>query len=499
MFSPADEELEWVRSRVAARFPVYETKVTEQAVQFLVNVDPASLEAKFDELRLELVPKDYIPVLAKQGGEYAIIVQRRAPQRFVSTQVNLVLLVVTLATTTLAGALYWSGYDSVDFASLDAFANGTLFFTLPLLAILGFHEMAHYVVAKRYKVHASLPFFLPAPPIPLGTFGAMISMRDPMPSRRALIDIGVAGPLMGLAIAIPVTLVGLVLMQLDPRPLPPNLGGGFTINLPILYQALAYFVPVPQDAAFHPTAFAGWVGLFVTALNLLPAGQLDGGHVARAILGDNQRFLSYGAILFMLFLALYFGYEGWFIIAIFILVLGARHPPPLNDLTKLDLRRYVLGAFTASILVLSFATVPLASIPPDAHVTFAVPGAPDAPISELNQTVTMGTNATLTFLVINRGNVLTAVNLTLDLQNFFGENLTVSFGNVTIGGQLVPVGAGYVVFRFNTSEVATVTLQIDATAYVLPPRNWTLAVLAAIDGELVPPEKLELPIMVRVE
>jgi len=320
-----------------------------------------------------------------------------------------------------------------------------------------------------------------------------------MPSRRALIDIGVAGPLMGLAIAIPVTLVGLVLMQLDPRPLPPNLGGGFTINLPILYQALAYFVPVPQDAAFHPTAFAGWVGLFVTALNLLPAGQLDGGHVARAILGDNQRFLSYGAILFMLFLALYFGYEGWFIIAIFILVLGARHPPPLNDLTKLDLRRYVLGAFTASILVLSFATVPLASIPPDAHVTFAVPGAPDAPISELNQTVTMGTNATLTFLVINRGNVLTAVNLTLDLQNFFGENLTVSFGNVTIGGQLVPVGAGYVVFRFNTSEVATVTLQIDATAYVLPPRNWTLAVLAAIDGELVPPEKLELPIMVRVE
>ena len=99
MFSPADEELEWVRSRVAARFPVYETKVTEQAVQFLVNVDPASLEAKFDELRLELVPKDYIPVLARHGGEYAIIVQRRAPQRFVSTQVNLVLLVVTLATT----------------------------------------------------------------------------------------------------------------------------------------------------------------------------------------------------------------------------------------------------------------------------------------------------------------------------------------------------------------------------------------------------------------
>src|SRR3990170_8471878 len=103
MFSPADEELEWVRSRVAARFPVYETKVTEQAVQFLVNVDPASLEAKFDELRLELVPKDYIPVLAKQGGEYAIIVQRRAPPRVVSTPGNPLLLLVTPPTAPPAG------------------------------------------------------------------------------------------------------------------------------------------------------------------------------------------------------------------------------------------------------------------------------------------------------------------------------------------------------------------------------------------------------------
>lgn len=306
MFAQADRDVEWVRSQVAARFPVYETKVTEQAVQFLVTVDPATMESKFDDLRKELVPKDYIPFLAKQGGEFAVLVQRRAPQRFLGTNVNLILLVATLVTTTIAGALSWSGYDEVDFLSVDAFAKGSVFFTLPLLTILGVHEMAHYIMAKRYRVHASLPFFLPAPPFPLGTFGAMISMRDPMPSRRALIDIGAAGPLFGLVTAIPITLVGLWLMAVDPRPVPPNPGGGFAIELPILYQALALFVPIPQDSILHPTAFAGWVGLFVTALNLLPAGQLDGGHVARALLGENQRYLSYATTLFMLFLGILF-------------------------------------------------------------------------------------------------------------------------------------------------------------------------------------------------
>jgi len=498
MFSQAGQELEWVRSRVAERFPVYETKVTEQAVQFLVNVDATTMEAKFDDLRTELVPKDYIPVLAKQAGEYSVIVQRRPPQRFVGTHVNVILLIATLVTTTIAGALNWGGYDDIDWATPEAFAKGSVFFTLPLLAILGIHEMGHYIVAKRYKVHTSLPFFIPAPVFPLGTFGAMISMRDPIPSRRALIDIGAAGPLLGLVTAIPITLAGLFLWQIDPRPVPPNPGGGLSINLPILYQLLAFFVPIPQDTVLHPTAFAGWVGLFVTALNLLPAGQLDGGHVARALLGDRQRYLSYGAILFMLFLALFFGYEGWFIIAIFILVLGARHPPPLNDLTPLDWRRYILGGLTASVLVLSFAAVPIVTIPPNAEVEFAIPGAPEAPISELNHTVAALSNTTLTFLAINAGNVSTFVNLTLSLVNF-PDNLTVSFEAATIGGRSLPIGVGYVAFRFNSSEVANVTLRIDASAYVLGEPDWTFAVRAFVDGEFVPPETAELAVNLRVE
>src|SRR3972149_5377425 len=131
MFSQAGQELEWVRSRVAERFPVYETKVTEQAGQFLVNVDAATMEAKFDDLRTELVPKDYIPVLAKQAGEYSVIVQRRPPQRFLGTHVNLILLIATLVTTTIAGALNWGGDGDLDWGPPRAVAEGAGVFPPP--------------------------------------------------------------------------------------------------------------------------------------------------------------------------------------------------------------------------------------------------------------------------------------------------------------------------------------------------------------------------------
>lgn len=503
MFSPADQELEWVRARVAARFPVYETKITEQAVQFLVTVDPATMEEKFDELRKELVPKDYIPFLAKQGGEHVLLVQRRAPQRFLGTHVNLILLVATLITTTIAGALNWGGYDDIDWASPEAFAKGVVFFTVPLLAILGIHEMAHYVMAKRYKIHASLPFFIPAPVVPLGTFGAMISMRDPIPSRKALIDIGAAGPLAGLVAAIPITLAGLWLMAIDPRPVPPNPGGGYAIELPILYQALAWFVPIPQDAILHPTAFAGWVGLFVTALNLLPAGQLDGGHVARALLGENQRYVSYGATLFMLFLGLFFS-SSWFIIAIFILVLGTRHPPPLNDLTALDPKRYVLGVLTAAVLIGSFAAQPLAPIEPFGEIQFEETVNPGTPVQTITLVINLSRpaerNSTHAFLVANAGNVRTQVNLTLDaldLQNLRNVNLSASFESVSVGNRSVSIGNGSVVFSFNSDESANVTLRIDATAYALAPQDWTFSVRASVTGEGVRPETTDLGVTLR--
>lgn len=493
MFSDLDKEIEHVRGLVQQRFPVYESRVTPQAVQFLVTVDPATMEQRFDELRLDLVPQNYIPSIRREGGEHVILIQRRPSQRFVGSHVNLVLLLLTIATTTWAGAINWAGYDGIDWLSAEAFAKGSLFFTLPLLAILSIHEMGHYVMARRYGVHASLPFFLPAPGTFLGTFGAMISMRDPMPNRKALIDIGAAGPVLGLVTAIPITLLGLALMGADPRPAPVNAGGGVVIQLPFLYVLLSYFLPIPQDAILHPTAFAGWVGLFVTALNLLPAGQLDGGHVARAVLGDHVKYLSYVAISFMFVLS--YWYFGWFIIAVFILLLGARHPPPLNDLTKLDGRRQILAAGAASVLLLSFVAIPLAVIPPVTGVEFTASG--DAtPVQVLNATVTNATVGTFSFLVVNKpGNVETNVTLTLDLDGLPNVNLEVRFANVTVGNRSAVFSANQTWIVLNSTETANVTLSFNATNYLLPPGDaWPFVVRARISADGVLPKDKQLTI-----
>ncbi|MBI4416445.1 MAG: site-2 protease family protein [Euryarchaeota archaeon] len=480
MFSDLGAEIESVRAAVSARFPVYDTRVTPQAVAFLVNVDPATMEKKFDDLRLELVPKDYIPSLTKQGGEYTVLVQRRPSQRFVGSHVNLLLLIATIITTTFAGALNWAGYDDIDWLSLDAFAKGSLFFTLPLMAILGIHEMGHYVIAQRYRVHASLPFFIPAPATFLGTFGAMISMRDPIPSRKALIDIGAAGPILGLITAIPVTILGLVLMQVDPRPAPLNSGGGLEVELPFLYQLLSYFVPIPNNVILHPTAFAGWVGLFVTALNLMPAGQLDGGHVARAVLGENSRYLSYAAIFGMILLG--FWYFGWFIIAVFIMFMGARHPPPLNDLTRLDGKRHAVGALALAVLLLSFVAIPVNLIEPIADIQFESENAPAIPVTELNVTAAVGTATSYTFRIVNLGNVETWISLNLSTPNFPG-NLSVAFANLSVGNRSIQVGASDVNFTLNATESANVTLSVDATNYSLAPDDKVFFVKARVKGE----------------
>ena len=500
MFSEADKELESVRSAVSQRFPVYDTRVTPQAVQFLVTVDPNTMEERFEDLRMELVPKNYIPFLAREGGEYVILVQRRPQQRFVGRHVNLILLVFTILTTTLAGAFTWGGYADVDAFSLEAVAGGSLYFTLPLMTVLGIHEMGHYVMARRYKVHASLPFFIPAPGTILGTFGAMISMRDPMPNRKALIDIGAAGPVLGILTAIPITLVGLALMSGDPHPAPPNPGGQLTVELPLLYQILAWFIPIPQDAILHPTAFAGWVGLFVTALNLLPAGQLDGGHVARAVLGDKTKYLSWAAIAAMLVLGIVTPFGGWLIIALFILLLGARHPPPLNDLTKLDVKRHGLAAVVVVVILLSFVAIPLQVVPPVRGIQFEDSGAPGIAVTELSTNASAGNLTSFSFVVNNTGNVRTNVTLRIDALDIGNAGLNVSIREVQIGNRTVTVNADNTSFNLDSSEIAQVTLVLNATAYNLTlGQNWTFNVLARVQPDYFDPSDLMLRVTMRVE
>ena len=471
----ADQEVETLRAAVARHFAVYGTVVTPIALTFQVTPPAGPFDAAFDELRKELVPKNYIPTITQERGELLVHVQRRPPQRFTTVRVNLVMLAVTVvATIFFGGAWNWSEYTGESWLSASSILWGSVFFSIPLLAILGFHEMGHYVVAKRYHIRASLPFFLPSVP-PLGTFGAFISMRDPLPNRRALLDIGASGPLVGFAIAIPVTLAGLFLSALTPKPVLP-VAGEFTFIQPSAFYAfLTLFFPIPQNYALHPLAFAGWVGLFVTAINLLPAGQLDGGHIARALLGDRQHYVSWAAIL--LLFGMSFWYAGWMIFGFLILMLGVRHPPPLDDLSRLDAGRKLLGIAAVTILLVTFVPQPFVFVPMQHGVAFETLSG--QPLSALNATGTLGTTVVFDFAVNNTGATGERVTLSLDPKNMNNAGFILRFANVTLDGTTTVVNAITTTITLNGSARAAVrfSVQIPTSVAVLG-SPWTFTIHA---------------------
>ncbi|MGI0072032.1 MAG: site-2 protease family protein [Thermoplasmata archaeon] len=372
-------ELDRLRTIVSQYFPVYETRVGPQSVLLAVHVDPATLATKFDRLRRELWTLQYVPLLRRHGGEEFIEVVRRPALGRSRLWVNILLLLGTIGTTAFAGSLLWLTWGGAPTLGWSDLGYGALYFGLPVMTILGLHELAHYLVARHHHVEATLPYFIPIPPPFLfGTFGAFISIREPFPDRKALFDIGAAGPLAGFAASIPIALVGLYLGLHPPVvPLsycgPTILGvsyGNLLIGTPPFWSVLQLFFP-PSLVAISPLALAGWVGIFVTAINLLPASQLDGGHVWRALLGDNARFLSYAIVGFLLIIGILF-YYGWLIFAFLILFLGVRHPPPLNDATRLDTKRVAVGICVGVVLVAGFALTPIATAPGTVHIPSAV-------------------------------------------------------------------------------------------------------------------------------
>jgi len=368
--SAGRSELDRLRQTVAAHFPVYETRLGPQSVLFAVHVDRANLGPKFDALRRELSALGYIPILRREMGEEFVEVVRRPPLGPRHPWINLVLLGATVATTIFAGSMLWISYVGRLTLEPSDVLNGALYFAAPLLAILGVHETAHYLVARRRHLDASLPYFIPIPPpYILGTFGAFVSMREPFPDRKTLFDVGVAGPIAGFAMSLPIALLGLSLSVHAPV-LPANycgpslLGqsyGNLLLGPSLVWTLLSAFFP--SAVTLHPLALAGWVGVLITAINLLPAGTLDGGHVFRALLGERARYVSYAAAAALFGLGIF--YLGWILFAFLVFFLGLRHPPPLNDSTPLDRKRVAVGLFAAAILVTGFAIVPL-SLPPGA-------------------------------------------------------------------------------------------------------------------------------------
>jgi len=405
----AAKEVESIKAMVERRFKVYETRLNADSIQFHCEVDKAKLDENFRALRAEVGPLGYTAILTYQRGEHVLTIGKLPKAKTRGVWVNVVLLVATIATTVLAGMELWLSYSGkgVDsFFSLETVAMGALTFALPLMAILSIHEMSHYLAAKRHGVPASFPFFIPAPFVFIGTFGAFISIRGPIPDRRALFDLGVAGPIAGFIASIPVAILGISLTASGAAPLPAETGGAISISLPAIYQFLGLFMPMPENVLMHPVAMAGWVGFLVTAINLLPAGSLDGGHIARAVFGPKAKYATWAAIIVMMALGMFL-YSGWLIFALLILLLGTDHSPPLNDITPIPKNRKILSLGVVAILVSCFAIIPMETIPADYSFEAELEGSSHANVS-------MGLNHTFTILLASNGNINTT--LVFDIQ-----------------------------------------------------------------------------------
>jgi membrane-associated protease RseP (regulator of RpoE activity) len=260
--------------------------------------------------------------------------------------------------TWIHAVLFLLTVASTFFVGLGDGIAGALWYSGGIMAILLSHEMGHYLMARKYGIPATLPFFIPMPFSPFGTMGAVIKMSGTIPDRRALMDVGAAGPLAGMVLIIPAIVIGLMKSRLVPL---ASLGGGsLSLGDSLLFKFLAWIsvgpVPKGQDILLHPLAFAGWVGLLVTALNLLPVGQLDGGHIGYSLFQGKSRVVS--RIFYWILIGVcLFLYAGWALLVV-ILTLIRRHPPTRDDAVPLDRRRIVLGWIALAVFILAFTPVP---------------------------------------------------------------------------------------------------------------------------------------------
>lgn len=268
----------------------------------------------------------------------------------------LVLFVLTVITTVTAGALYQGANPIEDPSSL---LQGVPF-SASLMIILGTHELGHYIASRRHGVLTTLPTFIPGPPFPpmIGTFGAVIRIKSPITTKGALVDIGAAGPLSGFVVAVIVTFIGLNLSTVVET---VSTGTALGLGDSLLFRLLTYVVfgglPEGYDVVLHPVAFAGWIGFFVTAMNLLPMGQLDGGHIIYALIGPRHRIFSMLMVAVLIFFGL-LTWPGWLIWAVLITIIGMWHPPVEDQHIPMDLRRRLTSFAALAAFILTFIPRP---------------------------------------------------------------------------------------------------------------------------------------------
>jgi membrane-associated protease RseP (regulator of RpoE activity) len=324
-----------------------------------------SPDQAYNRLSARFRPLGYTPLLRQDGdGDGQVVLALPGRLREASQHVGraVLLLAATVLSCLFVGAQMVEGpiEGPVNLNLLDGWP-----YAASLLAILGAHEMGHYLVARRLGSPVSLPYFIPMP-IGLGTFGAFINMTAPPRNRRHLLAIAAAGPLAGLALTIPILWLGLGLSQVQPLPvdMPYQIEGNSLLYLGLKYLRFGQVLPSNgQDVFIHQVAFAGWVGILVTGLNLLPVGQLDGGHIIYALAGE--RIAGY---LFWIVLALLVGlsilWQGWLLWLLLLFVFGRVRIAPLDDVTQLTREQRLLALAMVVVFVLVFVPIPIRIVTP---------------------------------------------------------------------------------------------------------------------------------------
>lgn len=268
---------------------------------------------------------------------------------------HIILFLATVLTTTAVGAIM---SEHNPFTSITGFMSGFPF-SITLLGILGVHEFAHYFSARKWHISVTLPYFIPAPFLPIGTFGAVIRMKSSIPSRKALVDVGASGPIAGFIVAIAASIVGLHLSKVT---MATGTSTGYILGESLLFKFLSYLVlgKLPENAnvSLHPVAFAGWIGLFVTALNLIPLGQLDGGHVLFALSPRIHELLRKIRLPLLLLMGLTF-WEGWYVWAVLSLFFGRNHPYPNRMEYSIGPVRTSLAVTALIIFILCITPTPI--------------------------------------------------------------------------------------------------------------------------------------------
>ncbi|ASA77343.1 site-2 protease family protein [Thermococcus sp. 5-4] len=322
-------------------------------------------EENFERVLSELEELGYWAALKKRGGDILLFVFPAQGIKEDNRWLPWIFLIATIFTTLFAGYYLSSLYiQLLDYYNLPGIRNpyvNAVAFSISVMAILGTHELGHKIAAAYHGVRATMPYFIPFPSM-LGTLGAVIRVKSPLPTRNAAIDLGVSGPIAGFLVAIPVSIIGLKLSVPIPQHLVPPTEGGIVFGENLFFMLIEkYVVTFPENSVvfLHPVAIAGWVGILVTFLNLIPAAQLDGGHIARSFLGEKaHRYLT--MVVGLVLIGMSFLWIGWLIWGMLVLLMGSvGNPGALDEVSPISRKRLLLAIIAVIIFVISATPRPM--------------------------------------------------------------------------------------------------------------------------------------------